>query len=458
VGGQLSRRADALTDWRGRLAALSLPKRRALSRALAPRLTKYVPHKPTPKQAAFLLLPNREAFYGGAAGGGKSDALLMAALQYVDVSGYAALILRRTLTDLNLPEALMSRSHEWLDRTDARWDGMRKTWVFPSGATLTFGYLEAEKDKYRYQSSAFQFIGLDETTQFTETQYRYMFSRTRRLRKTNVPVRVRSASNPGNIGHDWVKQRFITEGVEKKRPYIPAKLGDNPYLDQEEYKASLDNLDPVTKRQLLDGDWSARQLGGKFRREWFKIVDERPLDLKLVRFWDLASTEPKKEGHDPDWTAGVLMGRNARGFFVCDVRRLRGTPGTVEDAVEQTTKLDGRRVAVWIEEEPGSSGKNTSATYVKKLAGYEVRGRRSTGSKEERANPLSSQAEAGNVYLVRGTWCTDFLDELEGFPKLPHDDQVDAASGAFKELTAGKEAVIDVDFEGGQKRASPWKI
>ena len=123
--------------------------------------TAFIPHKPTPKQLAFLLLPCREAFYGGSAGGGKSAALLMAALQYIDHPGYAALILRRTYADLALPGALMDRAHEWLGGSAARWNSAEHSWTFPSGATLTFGYLEMEIHKFRYQSAEFQFCAFD---------------------------------------------------------------------------------------------------------------------------------------------------------------------------------------------------------------------------------------------------------------------------------------------------------
>ena len=145
------------------------------------RANKYIPHEPTEKQALFLLHDHiPEILYGGSAGGGKSDALLMAALQYVHVPGYAALLLRRTFPDLSLPEAIMSRSFEWLQNTDAHWHDKEKTWNFPSGATLTFGYLDAPRDHYRYQGSAFQYIGFDELTQFKENQYLFLHSRLRR--------------------------------------------------------------------------------------------------------------------------------------------------------------------------------------------------------------------------------------------------------------------------------------
>jgi hypothetical protein len=126
---------------------------------------KYVPWKPSPHQAAFLLVPHREAFYGGAAGGGKSIALLMGALQYVEHPGYNALILRKTFADLNQPEALIDISKEWLSNTDAKWNSSEHQWTFPSGAVLKFGHLEHEDDKLKYQGAAYHFVGFDELTQ-----------------------------------------------------------------------------------------------------------------------------------------------------------------------------------------------------------------------------------------------------------------------------------------------------
>ena len=383
-----------------------------------------------------------EAFYGGAAGGGKSDSLLMAALQYVDQPGYSALLLRRSYSDLALPGALMSRSFEWLAGTGAQWADKDKTWKFPSGATLTFGYLENERDKYRYQSSNFQSIGLDELTQFSQSQYQYMFSRLRRLEGVDIPLRMRSASNPGDLGHEWVKQRFIVEGRDQGRPFIPAKLEDNPHLDRESYILSLMQLDYVTREQLLKGDWSARKVGGKFRREWLEVVDGVPGHLvarcKCARYWDLAATEPKK-GSDPDWTTGCLMAQGPQGvYYIQDMRRVRKTPAGVEELIKQTAQIDGKAVPIYMEQEPGASGVNTIAYYVRVLAGYEFHGVKATGSKEVRANPLSSQCEAGNIKLVRGLWINDFIDEAETFPSGEHDDQVDAAAGAFEALTSSE--------------------
>ncbi len=359
----------------------------------------------------------------------------MAALQYVDIPEYAALLLRRTFKALTLPEALLDRARMWTGGS-VRWQG-EGTIIFPSGAKLVFGYLESDRDVEQYQSAAFQFIGFDELTQFTEYQYRYMHSRTRRLANSDIPIRIRGASNPGSIGHEWVKQRFIVEGLQEGRPFIPATLDDNIHLDRQAYIKSLNNLDPVTREQLLKGDWTARRAGGKFKREWFEIVDTAPSDCRKVRFWDMAATEAKP-GKDPDWTAGCLMGiSNNQTLYIVDMKRLRGTPSANESLVKQTAEIDGKAVAVRMEQEPGSAGVKMIDDYRRRvLMGWDFKGEPSTGSKEVRANPVSSQAEAGNLKLVRGAWINAFLDEAESFPSGAHDDQVDALSGALSQLTA----------------------
>lgn len=223
----------------------------------------YYPHEPTPKQKAFLDDDSLEALYGGAAGGGKSDALLATAIKYAHVPGYSALALRKSYADLALPGALMDRSHKWLSGTDASWNGIDKRWRFPSGASLAFGYLENDKDKFRYQSAEFQCICFDELTQFPESHYTYLFSRLRRA-NVNAPLRMRAATNPGGVGHEWVKRRWgLSDDVDMGRVYTgpsgakfyPAKLDDNPYIDRVEYDRSLSMLTLADQEQLRHGRW-----------------------------------------------------------------------------------------------------------------------------------------------------------------------------------------------------------
>ena len=243
--------------------------------------SQYIPQKPHPKQREFLECEAKEVLYGGAAGGGKSSSILMAALQPVHIKGYSAIIFRKTFQDLSLPDALIPRSHEWLGGSDARWDSVNHTWVFPSGAKLAFGYMDAALDMYRYQGAAFSFIGFDELTHFTEEKYLYMFSRLRTTQSVDVPLRMRATANPGGVGHRWVKKRFVdprTRAAGAK--YIPAKLADNPSL-RADYADSLNYLDDVTKAQYLNGDWTVMD-DNRFVYADFDVdkhVAEPPSDL-----------------------------------------------------------------------------------------------------------------------------------------------------------------------------------
>jgi len=354
----------------------------------------------------------------------------MAALQYIDVPGYRALLFRRTFADLNLPGALMDRARDWLGGSVARWNAHDHVWTFPSGATLTFGYLETERDKYRYQSSELQYIGFDELTQFAESQYLYLFSRLRRLAGSEVPLRMRSASNPGGLGHEWVRARFIDAEPGSARRFIPARLADNPYLDREQYRESLAELDPVTRAQLLEGDWQIHPEGALFKRDWFSVVEQRPGQARRVRYWDKAATEGGGAR-----SAGVLIARTEQGlYYIEDVVCGQWSALKREQIMRATAERDGREVAIWTEQEPGSGGKESAEASVRNLAGFSVHTDRVSGSKCERAAPLAAQCEADNVKIVRGAWNQRYLEELCSFPLGSFADQVDASSGAFNKL------------------------
>lgn len=376
----------------------------------------------------------------------------MGALQFVDVPGYAALILRRTYSDLTKPGALMDRARDWLGGTEARFADKEHTWTFPSGASLTFGNLETEKDRFMYQSSELNYVGFDELTQFTLGQYQYLFSRVRRPKTgplAQIPLRVRSASNPGNSGHSWVQRRFILpwklwkegKGPKPARSFHPAVLDDlAEIMDIAAYEEQLKELNPVEYAQLRYGNWDIKPEGRMFNPAWFKTIRRAdiPAEIDWVRFWDLAATEPKP-GTDPDYTAGALMGRDPRTglFYLANIFRFRRSPEATEKAIRKTAERDGYEVPIVIEQEPGSSGKSLVDVWARRvLYGFSVRGLRATGSKITRATPLTSAAEKGHLLLLEGVWNEGFLDEAELFPDPGnHDDQVDAVSGAHMVLT-----------------------
>jgi len=411
---------------------------------LDPVMSRYVPHQPHAKQAAFLspiVNARREVLYGGAAGGGKTDALLMAALQYVDVPGYSGVLVRQTYPMLDQPGGIIPRSKEWLAPTDAIWNQQRHEWSFPSGATIVFRHLADEQAVRDYQGGEYDFIGVDELTDFAEQQYRFLFSRQRRLvAGPDVPLRMRATANPIGPGKRWVRQRFLVEGLAAGRLFIPARLEDNPALDQESYDLSLRELGSVRYAQLRHGDWEVEEEGRTFRREWFDAVKPKivPANCRRVRFWDLAATETPKgtaarRMGDPDWTAGLLLARATSGtYYVEDVRRARVSAAKVEALILQTAEADGKAVPIRMEQEGGASGVSLISHYRRHvLDGYDFRGIPSTGSKEVRAAPVAARAEQGEVALVEGRWNREFLDELAEFPDGVHDDQVDALSGAF---------------------------
>ena len=395
---------------------------------------KYIIKKPTQKQIELLLRDEIEVLFGGAAGGGKTCGSLQAALQYVNEPNYSAIIMRRQLTDARIEGGIGALLDEWLTNTDAKKDG--NTWHFPSGATVQMGYLKAIRDMYRYDSSRFDTVIFEELTHFLEAQYTYMYSRLRRDIGSFIPPRCWSTTNPGGPGHYWVKAKFIDQNHDPSCVFIPALLKDNPFIDELAYRRSLAKLDPITRAQKEDGNWIVSLADSMFRREKVQILPEFPAGLNFITYWDKAATEPKKGNTDPDFTCGVKMAEKNGIFYIADVRRFRKTPPDVEARIKLAAETDGYKTPIFMEQEPGSSGVDVIDHYTREvLKGYIFRGIKTTGSKTERAAPMSSAWDAGNFRLLRAPWNTPFLDELELFPLGGHDDQVDAADGAFEQLT-----------------------
>ena len=173
--------------------------------------------------------------------------------------------------------------------------------------------------------------------------------------------------------------------------------------------------------------------GGMFSRHWWQIADENAIsDSRRVRFWDMAATTNSTS----DYTVGALVAFNEGVYTIENIIRLRGTPHEVESIMASTAAQDGINISVRWEEEPGSSGKIVTDHLRRRvLAGYDAKGIRSTGAKQERWRILASAAEAGNIYLKRGNWVSDFIDESAAAPTGAHDDQLDAVTGAVLEVS-----------------------
>lgn len=242
---------------------------------------------PQPKQALFMSRFEDEALYGGAAGGGKSDALVIEALRQVSIPHYKALILRKTFPQLT---ELIDKTHIYYRRAfpRARYNGGSHTWTFPSGAKIVFGSMQHSRDRFQYQGQAYDFIAFDELTHFAWDEYSYLFSRNR----PNGPgtrVYIRATANPGGLGHGWVKERFVTaqkpmttiwsdaevvfpdghsEKRRKSRIFVPSSVFDNPALlkNDPDYVTRLASMPEAERRALLYGDWNS--FTGQVFTEW----------------------------------------------------------------------------------------------------------------------------------------------------------------------------------------------
>ena len=368
-------------------------------------------------------------------------------------------------------------------------------WRFPSGAKVGFGYISNDKDLVGKQGAQIPLIGFDELTHFSAHQFFYMLSRNRSM--CGVLPYVRATCNPdpdsfvAGLIEWWIEQDsdspnyglaipdrsgvirwFLQYGdamhwgdsrqelidtfgdspeiIPKSFTFIPASVYDNKILLKGDpgYLGNLMALQYVERMRLLRGNWKIRAgAGSLFKREWFEIVEHAPAKLRTVRYWDRAATEPKTENPDPDWTAGVKMGVDKDGqYYILDCVRFRTLPLAVRQNIYNIAQQDGRSVyRICLEQDPGQAGKVEVGDLIRYLKGFNVRAFAVDQNKVVRANPLSAQAEVGNVKILRGAWNRDFLDELENFPEGLHDDQVDAASGAFNELS-NRKAVWDVNF------------
>ena len=243
-------------------------------------------------QEDFLAASETDVLFGGAAGGGKSYAMIVDPLRYAHRSAHRALILRRSMPELR---EIIDKSRELYPKAfhGAKYKEVEKMWTFPSGAKVEFGFLERDADVYRYQGQAYSWIGFDEITHLpTEFSWNYLASRLRTTDPEIVPY-MRCTANPGGAGAHWVKKRYIdvspphepfmgADGLTRK--FIPASLQDNPYLAKDgRYEQMLKALPPTQRKQLLDGDWDVAE-GAAFTE--FSRLDHVITPFEIPLHWE----------------------------------------------------------------------------------------------------------------------------------------------------------------------------
>jgi predicted phage terminase large subunit-like protein len=433
-------------------------------------------------QEAFLASRADIVFYGGEAGSGKTGGLVLEALRNYDVPGFGAIIFRRTSPQLEGPGSLWELMSDWYPLLDARLTQNPFKAVFPSGASVRLDHLQYDTDKLKHQGKGYVLIGFDELPHFLETQFWYLYSRSRST--TGVRAYIRATMNP--TADSWVKKLiawYLDERGEFIRPersgvlryfyrvddeldwgdseeelrarhperrdrptsftFILGLLSDNKILLAKDpgYPARLMALPRVERERLLGsgrgGNWLIRPAAGLyFQRSWFRVIPAAPTDVvAIVRAWDKAATQVTVERPDPDWTRGVKMAATRSGrFVVLHIESLRGSPHQVDRAMANIAAQDGKAVKICIWQDPGAAGVVDVAHTKSILVGYWVESVIAREDKVSYAGPFSTQVEAGNVDVLAGAWNEAFFAELEGFPDGAHDDMVDACSRAFLAL------------------------
>jgi len=425
-------------------------------------------------QEQFLTSPADIAIYGGAAGSGKSYALLLEALYNVSNPLFRAILFRRTVPQLKLPGGLLDTAEHIYTQLGATANQTALEFRFPAGAVVKLAAMEHPSDRFNYQGAQVPLLMFDELSQFSSDQFWYLLSRNRSV--SGVRATVRGTTNPDcdswlrtflrwwidddtglpiksrsgvlrwfvRLGDEltWADtpeeliQKFGIDAEPKSATFIAATIHDNQILLQTDksYLSNLKALPRIDRERLLSGNWNIRaEAGSYFRREWFTIVDCAPRDVVgRVRFWDRAASE-QKPGTDPDASVGLLLSKDSSGvYYIENMVKMFATPRAVEKSMQTCASQDGIGTVVAYAQDPASAGRWEAMATATALDGYNVRFAVASGSKEVRAKPISAQCEAGNVRLVRGLWNEEFLREIESFPVIKHDDCVDALSGAHE--------------------------
>jgi len=287
--------------------------------------------RPNPgRQEEFLSLPDDffEAFYGGALGGGKTEGLVMLPITrgFHLNKHYNGIIFRRTFPQLE--EHVIPKTREYYPLVGGKYNETKHIWYFPSGATQRLGYIDSDADVYKHDGAAYNYIGWDELTHFTERMYTYLSTRCRSAHKqTGLPTIMRSGSNPGGEGHAWVKKRFIDPSPDGRTPihykvkghlvsksiFIPAKMQDNPKLLESDpnYINRLRMLGEREYEAKAEGNWSAfeGQVFPDFREHRYK---DEPLNaLHVIDPFTIPEWWPRIAAGDWGFAANTWIGKAA---------------------------------------------------------------------------------------------------------------------------------------------------
>ena len=436
-------------------------------------------------QEKFLATSADIGIYGGAAGGGKTYAILMEPLRYINTKGYRAVIFRKNFNQIFASGGIWDESQEMYgDIAGAKSVQTPKfRWSFKNKANIYFDFLGRDADVEKWQGSQITFIGFDELTHFSERQFFYMLSRNRST--CGVKPYVRATCNPdadswvakfiswwidqetgypipersGKIRYMvrveddiiWADSRaeLAERGIEKDKiksvTFIASTLNDNKILMEKDpsYRANLESLPLVERERLLHGNWKIKPAAGMFfkRVQIGEVLDKLPDDIvSIVRAWDLAATDVD-EDDDAAYTSGVLMAKRANGrFLVVDVINQQLKAGDVRKLVRTTAAADNAKygyVRQRLPQDPGQAGKEQAQSYIAMLSGYDVVKKAESGSKQTRAEPMAAQWQLGLFDVMAGAWNEPYFNQLESFPESKFKDMVDASSSAFNELTLG---------------------
>lgn len=458
------------------------------------------------KQAMFLQSNADIIIYGGAMGGGKTYNGLMRHLRWVEDPLYRGYVIRKHQTTLAKAGGVIDESKGLYKEVypDAVYKTKEMRWIFPSGAQVAFGHLDTEEDAEKYRGLQISGAMLDEGTQFSEENILVILSRLRTQAKMKPSLWITCNPSPTSFIRRWIDWWIIPQGEENAgrpdperdgkirwfirdsnemiwadtreellekygnrdlngnlipdesehqhcRPlslqFISATIFDNPPLLRANpgYLANLQGLKRVKRERDLYGNWDVREeVSSYFQREWVSPVKYHEQEfVAYVRAWDLAGTKKSETNTNPDWTAGVLMGRTKQGrYVVIDVERFRDNYGGVMQKIIEVARKDPYGTKVLLPKEPGQAGKIAAAAQLKTLQ-YEgiTPSFMATGNKGKviRFQPFATAAEMGLVDYIEDSWNEAFFDELENFEgKKEKNDQVDAVADAYASLSQKK--------------------